>query len=150
MKFVFCLFFFFFLLGLSVYFFGVWVEICCVNIGQIMVNIFNIKYLFMLLINIQMISVMVDNGSGIFFFCDLQLLMVSVKCIVYKQLKIGGLLMVINGQYVYFSVIDGIGYVFSFQCVGGLMCVIDGSYFVGGELVVVCDSVMFLVLMMQQ
>lgn len=36
--------------------------------------------------------------------------------------------MVINGQHVYPSAIDGIGYALSFQCAGGPMRAIDGSH----------------------
>ncbi len=58
--------------------------------------------------------------------------------------------MVINGQHVYPSAIDGIGYALSFQCAGGPMRAIDGSHAVGGETVVVCDSAMLPALMTQQ
>ncbi|MBD4420909.1 fimbrial protein, partial [Xanthomonas citri pv. citri] len=84
-------------------------------------NIPNIKYLPTLPVNTQMTSAMADNGSGIPFSCDLQLPTASAKRIVYKQLKTGGSPMVINGQHVYPSAIDGIGYALSFQCAGGLL-----------------------------
>lgn len=58
--------------------------------------------------------------------------------------------MVINGQHVYPSAIDGIGYSLSFQCAGGPMRAIDGSHSAGGESVVVCDSAMLPALMTQQ
>ncbi len=82
---------------------------------------------------------MADNGSGIPFSCDLQLPTASAKRIVYKQLKTGGAPVVINGQHVYPSAIDGIGYSLSFQCAGGPMRAIDGSHSAGGESVVVCE-----------
>ncbi|WP_087588004.1 fimbrial protein [Klebsiella pneumoniae] len=110
---------FLFLLGLSAYLPGVRAETCRANIGQTTVNIPNIKYLPTLPVNTQMTSAMADNGSGIPFSCDLQLPTASAKRIVYKQLKTGGSPMVINGQHVYPSAIDGIGYALSFQCAGG-------------------------------
>lgn len=58
--------------------------------------------------------------------------------------------MVINGQHVYPSAIDGIGYALSFQCAGGPMRAIDGSHSAGGESVVVCDSATLPALMTQQ
>ena len=97
-----------------------------------------------------MTSAMADNGSGIPFSCDLQLPTASAKRIVYKQLKTGGSPMVINGQHVYPSAIDGIGYALSFQCAGGPMRAIDGSHSAGGESVVVCDSATLPALMTQQ
>ncbi len=98
-----------------------------------------------------MTSAMADNGSGIPFSCDLQLPTASAKRIVYKQLKTDGSPMVINGQHVYPSAIDGIGYALSFQCAcGGPMRAIDGSHSVGGESVVVCDSATLPALMTQQ
>ena len=110
-----------FLLALSGYLPGVRAETCRANIGQTTVNIPNIKYLPTLPVNTQMTSAMADNGSGIPFSCDLQLPTASAKRIVYKQLKTGGSPMVINGQHVYPSAIDGIGYALSFQCAGGPM-----------------------------
>ncbi|PLM17462.1 fimbrial protein, partial [Klebsiella quasipneumoniae] len=101
-------------------------------------------------VNTQMTSAMADNGSGIPFSCDLQLPTASAKRIVYKQLKTGGSPVVINGQHVYPSAIDGIGYSLSFQCAGGPMRAIDGSHSAGGESVVVCDSTMLPALMTQQ
>ena len=121
MKSVFRLLPFLFLLGLSAYLPGVRAETCRANIGQTTVNIPNIKYLPTLPVNTQMTSAMADNGSGIPFSCDLQLPTASAKRIVYKQLKTGGSPMVINGQHVYPSAIDGIGYALSFQCAGGPM-----------------------------
>ncbi|SQC15618.1 fimbrial-like protein [Klebsiella pneumoniae] len=115
MKSVFRLLPFLFLLGLSAYLPGVRAETCRANIGQTTVNIPNIKYLPTLPVNTQMTSAMADNGSGIPFSCDLQLPTASAKRIVYKQLKTGGSPMVINGQHVYPSAIDGIGYALSFQ-----------------------------------
>ena len=105
-----------FLLALSGYLPGVRAETCRANIGQTTVNIPNIKYLPTLPVNTQMTSAMADNGSGIPFSCDLQLPTASAKRIVYKQLKTGGSPVVINGQHVYPSAIDGIGYSLSFQC----------------------------------
>lgn len=125
-------------------------ETCRANIGQTTVNIPNIKYLPTLPVNTQMTSAMADNGSGIPFSCDLQLPTASAKRIVYKQLKTGGSPMVINGQHVYPSAIDGIGYALSFQCAGGPMRAIDGSHSAGGESVVVCDSATLPALMTQQ
>ena len=116
MKSVFRLLPFLFLLGLSAYLPGVRAETCRANIGQTTVNIPNIKYLPTLPVNTQMTSAMADNGSGIPFSCDLQLPTASAKRIVYKQLKTGGAPVVINGQHVYPSAIDGIGYSLSFQC----------------------------------
>ncbi len=132
MKSVFRLLPFLFLLGLSAYLPGVRAETCRANIGQTTVNIPNIKYLPTLPVNTQMTSAMADNGSGIPFSCDLQLPTASAKRIVYKQLKTGGSPMVINGQHVYPSAIDGIGYALSFQCAGGPMRAIDGSHSAGG------------------
>ena len=109
MKSVFRLLPFLFLLGLSAYLPGVRAETCRANIGQTTVNIPNIKYLPTLPVNTQMTSAMADNGSGIPFSCDLQLPTASAKRIVYKQLKTGGAPVVINGQHVYPSAIDGIG-----------------------------------------
>ncbi|STS92677.1 fimbrial-like protein [Klebsiella variicola] len=139
-----------FLLALSGYLPGVRAETCRANIGQTTVNIPNIKYLPTLPVNTQMTSAMADNGSGIPFSCDLQLPTASAKRIVYKQLKTGGSPVVINGQHVYPSAIDGIGYSLSFQCAGGPMRAIDGSHSAGGESVVVCDSAMLPALMTQQ
>ena len=150
MKSVFRLLPFLFLLGLSAYLPGVRAETCRANIGQTTVNIPNIKYLPTLPVNTQMTSAMADNGSGIPFSCDLQLPTASAKRIVYKQLKTGGSPMVINGQHVYPSAIDGIGYALSFQCAGGPMRAIDGSHSAGGESVVVCDSATLPALMTQQ
>ncbi len=115
MKSVFRLLPFLFLLGLSAYLPGVRAETCRANIGQTTVNIPNIKYLPTLPVNTQMTSAMADNGSGIPFPCDLQQPTASAKRIVYKQLKTGGSPMVINGQHVYPSAIDGIGYALSFS-----------------------------------
>ncbi len=123
MKSVFRLLPFLFLLGLSAYLPGVRAETCRANIGQTTVNIPNIKYLPTLPVNTQMTSAMADNGSGIPFSCDLQLPTASAKRIVYKQLKTGGSPMVINGQHVYPSAIDGIGYALSFQCAAAARCV---------------------------
>ena len=109
MKSVFRLLPFLFLLTLSGYLPGVRAETCRANIGQTTVNIPNIKYLPTLPVNTQMTSAMADNGSGIPFSCDLQLPTASAKRIVYKQLKTGGAPVVINGQHVYPSAIDGIG-----------------------------------------
>ncbi len=139
-----------FLLALSGYLPGVRAETCRANIGQTTVNIPNIKYLPTLPVNTQMTSAMADNGSGIPFSCDLQLPTASAKRIVYKQLKTGGSPVVINGQHVYPSAIDGIGYSLSFQCAGDPMRAIDGSHSAGGESVVVCDSAMLPALMTQQ
>lgn len=139
-----------FLLALSGYLPGVRAETCRANIGQTTVNIPNIKYLPTLPVNTQMTSAMADNGSGIPFSCDLQLPTASAKRIIYKQLKTGGSPVVINGQHVYPSAIDGIGYSLSFQCAGGPMRAIDGSHSAGGESVVVCDSAMLPALMTQQ
>lgn len=150
MKSVFRLLPFLFLLGLSAYLPGVRAETCRANISQTTVNIPNIKYLPTLPVNTQMTSAMADNGSGIPFSCDLQLPTASAKRIVYKQLKTGGSPMVINGQHVYPSAIDGIGYALSFQCAGGPMRAIDGSHSAGGESVVVCDSATLPALMTQQ
>ncbi len=150
MKSVFRLLPFLFLLGLSAYLPGVRAETCRANIGQTTVNIPNIKYLPTLPVNTQMTSAMADNGSGIPFSCDLQLPTASAKRIVYKQLKTGGSPMVINGQHVYPSAIDGIGYALSFQCAGGPMRAIDGSHSAGDESVVVCDSATLPALMTQQ
>ena len=150
MKSVFRLLPFLFLLTLSGYLPGVRAETCRANIGQTTVNIPNIKYLPTLPVNTQMTSAMADNGSGIPFSCDLQLPTASAKRIVYKQLKTGGAPVVINGQHVYPSAIDGIGYSLSFQCAGGPMRAIDGSHSAGGESVVVCDSAMLPALMTQQ
>ncbi|MFU8072098.1 fimbrial protein [Klebsiella pneumoniae] len=150
MKSVFRLLPFLFLLGLSAYLPGVRAETCRANIGQTTVNIPNIKYLPTLPVNTQMTSAMADNGSGIPFSCDLQLPTASAKRIVYKQLKTGGSPMVINGQHVYPSAIDGIGYALSFQCAGGPMRAIDGSHSAGGESVVICDSATLPALMTQQ
>lgn len=58
--------------------------------------------------------------------------------------------MVINGQHVYPSAIDGIGYALSFQCAGGPMRAVDGSHSAGGESVVICDSATLPALMTQQ
>ena len=150
MKSVFRLLPFLFLLTLSGYLPGVRAETCRANIGQTTVNIPNIKYLPTLPVNTQMTSAMADNGSGIPFSCDLQLPTASAKRIVYKQLKTGGAPVVINGQHVYPSAIDGIGYSLSFQCAGGPMRAIDGSHSAGGASVVVCDSAMLPALMTQQ
>lgn len=120
-----------FLLALSGYLPGVRAETCRANIGQTTVNIPNIKYLPTQPVNTQMTSAMADNGSGIPFSCDLQLPTASAKRIVYKQLKTGGSPVVINGQHVYPSAIDG-------------------SHSAGGESVVVCDSAMLPALMTQQ
>ena len=56
----------------GIYSHGGWAETCKVDIGQMTVNVQNIKYLPTLPLNTQMTSVMADNGSGIHFACDLQ------------------------------------------------------------------------------
>lgn len=129
------------LLMAGIYSHGGWAETCKVDIGQMTVNVQNIKYLPTLPLNTQMTSVMADNGSGIHFTCDLQLPKAAAKRLVYRQLKTASSPLSIGGQHVFPSALDGMGYTLGFQCSGGAIRVIDGSHAAGSaESVTVCDS----------
>ena len=129
------------LLMAGIYSHGGWAETCKGDIGQMTVNVQNIKYLPTLPLNTQMTSVMADNGSGIHFTCDLQLPKAAAKRLVYRQLKTASSPLSIGGQHVFPSALDGIGYSLGFQCSGGAVRVIDGSHAAGSaESVTVCDS----------
>lgn len=126
-------------------------ETCKGDIGQMTVNVQNIKYLPTLPLNSQMTSMMADNGSGIRFSCDLQLPKAVAKRLVYRQLKTASSALSINGQHVFPSALDGIGYSLGFQCNGGPVRAIDGNHAAGGaESVTVCDSNEIAALLAQQ
>ena len=129
------------LLMAGIYSHGGWAETCKVDIGQMTVNVQNIKYLPTLPLNTQMTGMMADNGSGIHFSCDLQVPKAAAKRLVYRQLKTASTPLSIGGQHVFPSALDGIGYSLGFQCSGGAVRVIDGSHAAGSaESVTVCDS----------
>lgn len=129
------------LLMAGIYSHGGWAETCKGDIGQMTVNVQNIKYLPTLPLNTQMTSVMADNGSGIHFTCDLQLPKAAAKRLVYRQLKTASSPLSIGGQHVFPSALDGMGYTMGFQCSGGAIRVIDGSHAAdSAESVTVCDS----------
>lgn len=89
------------LLMAGIYSHGGWAETCKGDIGQMTVNVQNIKYLPTLPLNTQMTSVMADNGSGIHFTCDLQLPKAAAKRLVYRQLKTASSPLSIGGQHVF-------------------------------------------------
>lgn len=136
---------FLFLLMAGIYSQSGWSETCRANVGQMPINVSNIKFLPTLPVNTQMTGAIADNGNGITFTCDFSAPKDSVRRIVYKQLKLAAPnnnspVVVINGQHVFPSAIPGIGYSLGFQCNGGPMRAIDGSRSAGNESVVVCDS----------
>lgn len=132
---------FLFLLMAGIYSHSGWAETCRGDIGQMTVNVQNIKYLPTLPLNTQMTGMMADNGSGIHFSCDLQVPKAAAKRLVYRQLKTTSTPLSIGGQHVFPSALDGIGYSLGFQCSGGAVRFIDGSHAAGnGESVTVCDS----------
>ena len=132
---------FLFLLMAGIYSHSGWAETCRGDIGQMTVNVQNIKYLPTLPLNTQMTGMMADNGSGIHFSCDLQVPKAAAKRLVYRQLKTASTPLSIGGQHVFPSALDGIGYSLGFQCSGGAVRFIDGSHAAGnGESVTVCDS----------
>lgn len=132
---------FLFLLMAGIYSHSGWAETCRGDIGQMTVNVQNIKYLPTLPLNTQMTGMMADNGSGIHFSCDLQVPKAAAKRLVYRQLKTASTPVSIGGQHVFPSALDGIGYSLGFQCSGGAVRFIDGSHAAGnGESVTVCDS----------
>lgn len=129
-----------FLLMAGIYSHYGWSESCSGSVGQMTINVPNIRYLPTLPVNTQMTNAMADNGSGIHFVCDLQLPTAVWKQIVYRQNSTGTPL-VINGQHVYPSALSGIGYSLGFQCSGGPVRYIDGSHApAGSESMTVCDS----------
>ncbi|ESM99547.1 fimbrial protein [Klebsiella oxytoca] len=132
---------FLFLLIAGIYSHSGWAETCKGDIGQMTVNVQNIKYLPTLPLNTQMTGVMADNGSGIHFSCDLQVPKAAAKRLVYRQLKTASSPLSIGGQYVFPSALEGIGYSLGFQCSGGAVRFIDGSHAAdNAESVTVCDS----------
>lgn len=118
-----------------------WAESCGGSVGQMTINVPNIRYLPTLRADTQMTNAMADNGGGIHFVCDLQLPTAGWKRIVYQQRATTGAPRVINGQHVYASALSGIGYSLGFQCGGGPIHYIDGSDVpAGSESVTVCES----------
>lgn len=129
------------LLMAGIYSHSGWAETCKGDIGQMTINVQNIKYLPTLPLNTQMTSMMADNGGGIHFSCDLQVPKAVAKRLVYRQLKTASSPLSINGQHVFPSALDGMGYSLGFQCNGGAIRFIDGSHTAGrAESVTVCDS----------
>jgi type 1 fimbria pilin len=142
---------FLFLLATGIYTHYGWAESCGGSVGQMTINVQNIKYLPTLPANTQMTSAMADNGGGIHFVCDLQLPTASMKRIIYKQRNTAGSPRVINGQHVYDSALSGMGYSLGFQCEGGAIRYIDGgSAPAGGESMTVCDSAQMSTLLAQR
>ncbi|WP_434639185.1 fimbrial protein [Klebsiella sp. I138] len=129
------------LLLLGIYSQHVRAESCGGSVGQMTINVPNIRYLPTLRANTQMTNAMADNGGGIHFVCDLQMPTAGWKRIVYQQVNTGGSPQVINGQHVYASALSGMGYSLGFQCGGGPIHYIDGSHApAGSESVTVCES----------
>ncbi len=129
------------LLMAGIYSHSGWAETCKGDIGQMTINVQNIKYLPTMPLNTQMTSMMADNGGGIHFSCDLQVPKAVAKRLVYRQLKTASSPLSINGQHVFPSALDGMGYSLGFQCNGGAIRFIDGSHTAGSaESVSVCDS----------
>lgn len=50
-----------------------WAESCGGRVGQMTINVPNIRYLPTLRADTQMTNAMADSGGGIHFVCDLQL-----------------------------------------------------------------------------
>ncbi|APB07258.1 MULTISPECIES: fimbrial protein [Raoultella] len=118
-----------------------WAESCGGRVGQMTINVPNIRYLPTLRADTQMTNAMADSGGGIHFVCDLQLPGASWKRIVYRQINTAGSPRIINGQHVYASALSGMGYSLGFQCGGGPVHYIDGSNApAGSESVTVCES----------
>ena len=118
-----------------------WAESCGGRVGQMTINVPNIRYLPTLRADTQMTNAMADSGGGIHFVCDLQLPGASWKRIVYRQSNTAGSPRIINGQHVYASALSGMGYSLGFQCGGGPVHYIDGSNApAGSESVTVCES----------
>ena len=90
---------FLFLLMAGIYSHSGWAETCRGDIGQMTVNVQNIKYLPTLPLNTQMTDMMADNGSGIHFSCDLQVPKAAAKRLVYRQLKTASTPLSIGGQH---------------------------------------------------
>ena len=95
-----------------------WAESCGGSVGQMTINVPNIRYLPTLRADTQMTNAMADSGGGIHFVCDLQLPTAGWKRIVYQQRATTGAPRVINGQHVYASALSGMGYSLGFQCGG--------------------------------
>nr|VUD33891.1 Fimbrial protein [Raoultella sp. NCTC 9187] len=143
---------FLFLLATGIYTHYGWARAAAAAVGQMTINVQNIKYLPTLPgqhANDQRHGR--TTAGGIHFVCDLQLPTASMKRIIYKQRNTAGSPRVINGQHVYDSALSGMGYSLGFQCEGGAIRYIDGgSAPAGGESMTVCDSAQMSTLLAQR